>query len=69
MANDGSTNIGVDVTVTYTNAITSGNVEFRFICMANAQSSNEAPLSAPNGGTSRWAGAGTADSPRIEVVE
>lgn len=54
--------------MTYSNAITSGNVEFRFICMANAQSSNEAALSAPNGGTSRWAGAGTADSPRIEVV-
>lgn len=68
MADDGKTNIGVDVTVTYSNAITSGNVEFRFICMANAQSSNEAALSAPNGGTSRWAGAGTADSPRIEVV-
>ncbi len=68
MADDGNTNIGVDVTVTYSNAITSGNVEFRFICMANAQSSNEAALSAPNGGTSRWAGAGTADSPRIEVV-
>lgn len=69
MANDGSTNIEVDATVTFTNAINNGDIEFRFICMANAQSSNEAPLSAPNTGTSRWAGAGTADSPRIEAVQ
>ena len=69
MAGDGSTNIEVDATVTFTNAINNGDIEFRFICMANAQSSNEAPLSAPNTGTSRWAGAGTADSPRIEAVQ
>lgn len=72
MANDGSTNISVDVTVTFTNAITLGNVEFRFICAANAQSSNEAALSAPNTGTSRWASTsdtGYTDSPRIEVVK
>lgn len=69
MAGDGSTNIEVDATVTFSNAIDNGNIEFRFICMANAQSSNETPLSAPNTGTSRWAGAGTADSPRIEAVQ
>ncbi len=69
MNSDGATNVTVDVTVTYENAITDGNIEFRFICAANAQASNETALTERNGGTSRWAGAGTATSPLIEIVQ
>ena len=65
---DGKTNITVDVTVTYANSITDGNIEFRFVCAANWQASGKGALAKPNGGTMRWAGAGTADSPRIQIV-
>lgn len=65
---DGKTNITVDVTVTYDNAISGGNIEFRFVCAANWQASGKGALAKPNGGTMRWAGAGTADSPRIQIV-
>jgi len=68
MKADGKTNITVDVTVTYANAISGGNIEFRFVCAANWQASGKGALTKPNGGTMRWAGAGTADSPRIQVV-
>lgn len=68
MKADGKTNITVDVTVTYANAISGGNIEFRFVCAANWQASGKGALTKPNGGTMRWAGAGTADSPRIQIV-
>lgn len=68
MNSNGSTNLKVDATVTYQHPIADGNIEFRFVCMANAQANGETPLSKPNTGTIRWAGAGTADSPRIEIV-
>lgn len=63
-----SSNITVDLTVTYENAIADGAVEFRMTCMSNWQANDKGPLSKPNTGTFRWAGAGTADSPRIEIV-
>lgn len=65
---DGKTNITVDVTATYANTITDGNIEFRFVCVLNWQASGKGALENPNGGTMRWAGAGVADSPRIEIV-
>lgn len=69
MNKDGSTNVDISVTVTLSNAIASGNVEFRFRCMANWRASGKGALDAPDGGTSRWAGKTENDSPRIEVVE
>nr|MBP6449560.1 BACON domain-containing protein [Alistipes sp.] len=68
MKADGTTYITVDVTVTYANAISGGNIEFRFVCAANWQANGKGALTKPNGGTIRWGGAGTADSPRIQIV-
>lgn len=45
-----------------------GNIEFRFVCAANWQANGKGALTKPNGGTIRWGGAGTADSPRIQIV-
>lgn len=57
----------IDLTVTYANSISNGNVEFRLTCAANWQASNSGPLTEPNGGTFRFTGA--AASPKIEVVQ
>lgn len=45
----------IEFTVTFTQPIEDGKVEFRFVCAANWQSSGAGPLEAPNGGTIRWA--------------
>lgn len=63
-----SSNITVNFTVTYANAITDGEIEFRMTCMANWRTNGSGPLEKPNTGTFRWAGAGAADSPRIQIV-
>lgn len=68
-AMDGTNNVDIAVTVTLSNAIADGNVEFRFRCMANWKAKGGGALGEPNGGTSRWAGKDENDSPRIEVVE
>ncbi len=66
MFDDGKTNVEVNATVTLSAA--TKNVKFRMLCVANGQSSNEAFIAAPNGGTCRIAGAeGT--SPVIKVVK
>ena len=62
---DGSTNVHVDCTVTYSSPVS--DVKFRMLCLANDQAQGKGALSAPNGGTCRIAGAeGT--SPVIKVV-
>ena len=68
MIADVKTNFTVDGTGTYANASSGGIIEFRFVCAANWQASGKGALTKPNGGTMRWAGAGTADSPRIQIV-
>lgn len=64
-----SSNITVDVTVTYANALSDANIEFRMTCMANWRADGKGVLPEPNTGTFRWAGAGAADSPMIEIVQ
>ena len=67
-----SSNITIDVTVTYTKAIARGEVRFRMTCVANWKTDGSGALPNPNGGTIRWAsseGANYTDSPRIEVVD
>ncbi|MDY4569157.1 BACON domain-containing protein [Alistipes senegalensis] len=67
-----SSNISIDVTVTYTKAIAKGEVRFRMTCVANWKTDGSGALPNPNGGTIRWAsteGTGYTDSPRIEVVD
>ena len=67
MNNDGETNVEVDATVTLSSA--TKDVKFRMLAVGDVvQSSNEALVTKPNGGTCRIAGAeGT--SPVIKVVE
>jgi hypothetical protein len=64
---DGSTNIQVNSTYTFTNSIASGEVQFRFRCVANWKAQGGA-LAAPNTGTSRIAGAADGTSPVISIV-
>ena len=66
MFDDGKKNVEVNATVTLSAA--TKNVKFRMLCVANGQSSNEAFVEAPNGGTCRIAGA-AGTSPVIKVVE
>lgn len=49
-----TTALPVEFTVTFENAITNANIEFRYTCAANTQASGKGPLDAPNGGTHRW---------------
>ena len=49
-----TTALSVDFTVTFENALTEANIEFRYTCAANAQAKAGDPLAAPNGGTHRW---------------
>ena len=44
MKADGTTYITVDVTVTYANAISGGNIEFRFVCAANWQANGKGAI-------------------------
>lgn len=62
---DGSTNVHVDCTVTYSSPVS--EVKFRMLCLANDQAQGEGALAAPNGGTCRIAGA-AGTSPVIQVV-
>ena len=67
-----SSNISIDVTVTYTKAIAKGEVRFRMTCVANWKTDGSGALPNPNGGTIRWASSadnGYNDSPVIQVVE
>ena len=66
MNNDGKTNVEVNATVTL--SVATKDVKFRMLCVANGQSSNEAYIAAPNGGTCRIAG-DEATSPVIKVVK
>ena len=58
----------IDRNMTFEHAINNGDILIRLRCMANWQASGKGALTKPNGGTMRWAGAGTADSPRIQIV-
>lgn len=49
-----TTALPVDFTVTFENALTDANIQFRYTCAANAQAKAGDPLAAPNGGTHRW---------------
>ena len=66
MFDDGKTNVEVNATVTL--SVATKDVKFRMLCVANGQSSNEAYVAAPNGGTCRIAG-DEATSPVIKVVK
>ena len=66
MNNDGKTNVEVNATVDL--SVATKVVKFRMLCVANGQSSNEAYVAAPNGGTCRIAG-DEATSPVIKVVK
>ena len=66
MFDDGKTNVEVNATVTL--SVATKDVKFRMLCVANGQSSNEAYVAAPNGGTCRIAGDETT-SPVIKVVK
>ncbi|MEG1864521.1 MAG: BACON domain-containing protein [Alistipes sp.] len=64
-------NMTIDATVTFSRSIADGEVQFRFVCAANCTGGGSA-ISAPNGGTIRWASDvanGFNDSPIIQVVE
>ena len=62
---DGDTNVQVNTTVTFAEPVT--DFKFRMLCVANDRSNGSGPLSSPNTGTCRIAGAeGT--SPVIKVV-
>ncbi|MDR2127414.1 MAG: hypothetical protein LBP63_11395 [Prevotellaceae bacterium] len=65
---DGSTNVQVNSTYTFTNPIISGDVQFRFRCMANWRAQG-GTLAAPNTGTSRIVGAADGTSPVISIVQ
>lgn len=66
MNEDGSTNVEVNTSVSL--SASNSNIQFRMLCVANAQTNGGAPLEKPNGGTCRIAGAeGT--SPVIKVLE
>ncbi|MEG1864518.1 MAG: BACON domain-containing carbohydrate-binding protein [Alistipes sp.] len=58
-------NVTVEGTATYANAIFNGNIEIRFRCVANWQTSGKGPLAKPNSGTMRWAGP---VGPMIEIL-
>lgn len=62
---DGSTNVHVDCTVTYSSPVS--EVKFRMLCLANDQAQGKGALAKPNGGTCRIAGA-AGTSPVIQVV-
>ena len=62
---DGSTNVHVNCTVTYSAPVS--DVKFRMLCLANDQAQGNGALAKPNGGTSRIAGA-AGTSPIIKVV-
>jgi hypothetical protein len=64
---DGATNVQVNSTYTFTNSIASGEVQFRFRCMANWRAQGGA-LASPNTGTSRLAGSDDGTSPVISLV-
>lgn len=60
-------NMQIDLTMTFSRAISDGSVQIRFRCVANTTGGAE-----PNGGTIRWASSadnGFNDSPIIQVVE
>lgn len=67
MENDGKTNVAVNTTVTLSAA--TKDIKFRMVCAGNGQSSDEAAIAAPNGGTCRIAGDDTGTSPVIKVLE
>lgn len=67
MENDGKTNVAVNTTVTLSAA--TKDIKFRMVCAGNGQSSDEAAIAAPNGGTCRIAGDDTGTSPVIRVLE
>ena len=62
---DGSTNVHVNCTVTYSAPVS--NVQFRMLCLANDQAQGKGALAEPNGGTCRIAGA-VGTSPVIKLV-
>lgn len=65
-----TSNTQIDETIALPAAVPAGFVmQIRFRCAANWKADGTGALSAPNGGTMRFAGAGTADSPRIKIVE
>lgn len=63
----------IDFTVTFSQGIDNGKVEFRFVCAANWQSGGAGALEAPNGGTIRWAAdrddGKSETGPTIKVVD
>lgn len=67
MENDGKTNVAVNTVVTLSTA--TKDIKFRMVCAGNGQSSDEAAIAAPNGGTCRIAGDDTGTSPVIKVIE
>ncbi len=67
MNEDGKTNVAVNTTVTL--SAPTKDIKFRMVCAGNGQSSDEAALAAPNGGTCRIAGDDTGTSPVIKVIE
>lgn len=64
-----TSNTQIDETIALPASVPAGFVmQIRFRCVVN-YTAGKAVLNAPNGGTMRFAGAGTADSPRIKIVE